>query len=173
MTPSEQFGINLQHKREELGLSLKELGEKAGVSPGWIQNWEAGHWNPRAEDFCKVADALGVHVHDLTIENVSYPEPLQRVVDKLLRQSKDFHMYLGLDYFRHTGEKRPPILDQIGDNYNTLSSKEVCEMLGLTRAEFLKLARSGQMPGTTKIGSSWKTFSSDLRNWCLLRSNRV
>ena len=51
--------------RERRGLSLRELGEKAGVSYVTIQRIEAGKTSPTVALLEKVAEALGVNVRDL------------------------------------------------------------------------------------------------------------
>ena len=59
------FGENLKNLRKERNLSIKELSEKAGLSPVQISNYEHDHYVPNAITLNKLADALGCSYEDL------------------------------------------------------------------------------------------------------------
>lgn len=50
--------------REEAGLSVKELTEKAQIRRSTLSKWENGHGLPRIDSAVLVADALGISVDD-------------------------------------------------------------------------------------------------------------
>ena len=52
-------GRNLRKLREELNLSLRQLGEKVGVSASTIQKIEHNHISPTLETILKIARGLG------------------------------------------------------------------------------------------------------------------
>ena len=51
----------IKNKRTELGMTMKELGDKVGVSEATISRWESGEIpNMKRSRIKKLADALGV-----------------------------------------------------------------------------------------------------------------
>lgn len=59
------MGLLLRQWRERRGLSLRELGERTGVSYVTIARIEAGTMSPTVTTLEKLAAALGVSVRDL------------------------------------------------------------------------------------------------------------
>jgi transcriptional regulator with XRE-family HTH domain len=57
--------LRLRTWRERRGWSLRELGERSGVSYVTLQRIEAGAMSPTVATLEKVANALGIVVRDL------------------------------------------------------------------------------------------------------------
>ena len=57
--------MNLKLLREQRGLSVRKLGEKAGVHYVSIVKMETGKLDPRLSTLLRVAGALGVTVSEL------------------------------------------------------------------------------------------------------------
>lgn len=55
----------LKQWRDRRGLSLRQLGERAGVSYVTVFNIEAGNLDPRLSTLERLARALGIGVRDL------------------------------------------------------------------------------------------------------------
>ena len=52
--------MNIKEKRERLGISQKELAEKAGISQSFLCDIEQGRSKPSIDTAVKLADALGI-----------------------------------------------------------------------------------------------------------------
>ncbi len=59
---AESFSVLLKKKREQSGLSQKELAEKSSLSIRAIGHYEQGLRKPSLESAVKLAEALGVDV---------------------------------------------------------------------------------------------------------------
>jgi len=71
------IGIRIKKYREELGLTLPELAQKAGISKGYLWQLEEGEMsNPTMETLLKIAKAL-----DKTISELTIGEPIVRPVN--------------------------------------------------------------------------------------------
>lgn len=57
----ERVGQQIRDARKEKNLTLKELGEKVGVSESVMSRYEKGKQNLTLETLQKVADALGLN----------------------------------------------------------------------------------------------------------------
>ena len=64
-TPGSVVGRNVRRLRERRGLSLADLGTRAGVSKTTVHDLEGGSANPRLETLYAVATALSVGLADL------------------------------------------------------------------------------------------------------------
>ena len=64
-TPGSVVGRNVRRLRERRGLSLADLGTRAGVSKTTVHDLEGGSANPRLETLYAVATALSVGLGDL------------------------------------------------------------------------------------------------------------
>ncbi|NOU77191.1 helix-turn-helix domain-containing protein [Paenibacillus sp. LMG 31458] len=53
-----QFGIRIRHLRQQNNFSLRELGERSGVSYSFINSIENNRFNPSRETVIALADAL-------------------------------------------------------------------------------------------------------------------
>lgn len=61
-----ELGQFIKEKRESSGLSLKALGDIAGISDSEIHKIETGaRKNPAWENLCKIAKALGSHPFEI------------------------------------------------------------------------------------------------------------
>jgi transcriptional regulator with XRE-family HTH domain len=63
--PRSGFGDRLTRLREEAGLSQTQLAEKLGVTQQAIAHWERRSSAVRSDTLGKLADALGIPVHEL------------------------------------------------------------------------------------------------------------
>lgn len=61
------IGDNIRERRKKMGMTQKELAEKAIVATGTIQQYELGKRQPRIEQLKRIADVLGVSVESLMI----------------------------------------------------------------------------------------------------------
>ena len=52
--------MNIKERREELGMSQKELAEKAGISQSFLCDIEQGRSKPSIDTAVKLADALSI-----------------------------------------------------------------------------------------------------------------
>ena len=57
--------LNLKQWRERRGWSLRQLGERSGVSFVTISNIETGKLDPRLSTLERLARALGISIRDL------------------------------------------------------------------------------------------------------------
>jgi transcriptional regulator with XRE-family HTH domain len=60
-----RFGAMLQGYRLKAGITQAELARRSGLPLRSIQNWEAGHRNPRPEALLRLARVVGVSMEDL------------------------------------------------------------------------------------------------------------
>lgn len=58
-------GDNIRAERKKAGLTQKELGERLGISPVGIAQWENGLRTPKIETLQKISDALNVPISKL------------------------------------------------------------------------------------------------------------
>jgi len=65
---NERPGDMIRKLRESKGMTKKELGELAGVSPVTLYNWETGAKVPNMDNFERVMAALDADVCILTEE---------------------------------------------------------------------------------------------------------
>ena len=52
--------MNIREKREELGLSQKELAEKSGITQSFLCDIEQGRSKPSIDTALKIAEALNI-----------------------------------------------------------------------------------------------------------------
>ena len=67
--------------REELDLTLANVAQHAGISPGMLSRLETGHVNPSLETIVALAEALGVRPALLLQEVGEYEGGAQHVPD--------------------------------------------------------------------------------------------
>lgn len=65
MSIKETFGKKMQLLRKSKGISLKELSEKANVTPTALSNYEKGSREPTITTAFAIAEALGTTINDL------------------------------------------------------------------------------------------------------------
>jgi transcriptional regulator with XRE-family HTH domain len=56
------FVLTLAAERQRLGLSLKEMSRRTGISRTAFSNWEKGVWHPSVDGLREYAVALGFHL---------------------------------------------------------------------------------------------------------------
>lgn len=78
-------GERIKAARKTAGMTQKELGERLGLAFQSVAQWENDLRNPKIETLQRIADALGVHIFDLTgigkeldkyvpkLEDISFP----------------------------------------------------------------------------------------------------
>jgi transcriptional regulator with XRE-family HTH domain len=87
------IGQNIRRFREEAGVSLSELAERAGVSKGYVsalenEDAEIKKMRPSGQSVYKLAEALGVTVGDLlgeqthAAELLDIPDSLQEFAEQ-------------------------------------------------------------------------------------------
>ncbi|MGN1281748.1 MAG: helix-turn-helix domain-containing protein [Succinivibrio sp.] len=85
---------NLQHLREQTGMSLGKLSEKTGLSKAVLSQIEKGNSNPTINTIWKIAEAFGVTYSALleskrvTVEKVAYE-------DLAFQKDDDTHYRIG------------------------------------------------------------------------------
>jgi len=62
-----KFGLKVREERRKLGLSQEQLASRAGVHRTYIGMIERAEKNITLENIGKIAKALGIKIHDLTI----------------------------------------------------------------------------------------------------------
>lgn len=61
MNGDELIRYLLRVKREELGFSARELSQRAGLSPSYINKVESGEISPSLRAFSQIAEALNLN----------------------------------------------------------------------------------------------------------------
>lgn len=72
MDLKEELGKEIKKGREDLGWSLRELGEKTGISYSYLSKLERGTHLPKPDIIIKLSDALGNNIASLIIECKSF-----------------------------------------------------------------------------------------------------
>ena len=78
---SARIGHVARRIREELDLTLANVAQHAGISPGMLSRLETGHVNPSLETIVALAEALGVRPALLLQELGEYEGEVQHVPD--------------------------------------------------------------------------------------------
>ena len=55
----------IKNRREQMGLTQKELAQRIGVTQGAVTQWEIGISRPSLTTLCKLADVFGCSVDDI------------------------------------------------------------------------------------------------------------
>lgn len=76
------IGENIRAARQNVGMTQKELGEKAGIAEPTIRRYELGKLNPKLETVKKIAHALGVSWDTLYPEEDRTAEAIAREVSE-------------------------------------------------------------------------------------------
>ncbi|AEK58312.1 Transcriptional regulator, MerR family [Acidithiobacillus caldus SM-1] len=141
--PMEQLGRQLQKLREERQLSLRSLGELAGVSASAISQMEAGKVSPSIATLEKICNALGVHIASLFDEPQGDQGPiLLRTNERRRVYSADSHASIEPLARNFAGKKMQPILISLepggvcGEHPYTSAEGEEFAMLIAGTAEF-------------------------------------
>jgi UDP-N-acetylglucosamine 1-carboxyvinyltransferase len=70
-----QIGLRVSKRRQELGLSQRELGDMLGTPQGNISRIEYGQQNLTIDTLCKLANALDTTVAELISGTSGSPSP--------------------------------------------------------------------------------------------------
>lgn len=76
------IGSQIRNLRSEKRLTLKDLGERTGVSPSMLSLVERGKTSPSIGTLVAISSALGVHMSDLIVDN-------EKDNDRLVSRRKD------------------------------------------------------------------------------------
>jgi len=69
------LGQRIRARRLELGITLRELARRVGVSAPYLTDLEAGHRHPSPDVLVRIAEALGLPAADLeTLDGRLSPE---------------------------------------------------------------------------------------------------
>ena len=79
--------IQLRHIRQERGLSLRELGVRAGIHAVSLVRLEAGKFDPRLSTLRKLAEALEMTVCELLDDQPTLNGSAHHGTDKKKRQA--------------------------------------------------------------------------------------
>lgn len=75
----EIFAENLKENRRKCGFSQEKLAEKAGVSTHYISMIEMARNFPKSEIIERLANALGIEVHELFLDSRSATDELEKL----------------------------------------------------------------------------------------------
>lgn len=81
------LGERIREKRLEIGLSIKELSEYTGLTPGFISQVERGLAEPSISSLRNIANALGIAVFYFLLDDLN----ISMVVKKDQRRELKFH----------------------------------------------------------------------------------
>jgi len=87
------LGTNIRRLREEKGLSLSELAEKARISKSTLSSLESGKTNPTISTLWAIADALDISFGELIGLREMWIEE-EGVTVQLIEQLDDIEIYL-------------------------------------------------------------------------------
>ena len=65
----DQFGAHLRQRRQAKGLTIEQLSARSGVTPGNIAKTEEGRYNPRVDSLVRIADALGMRLRLVPVDD--------------------------------------------------------------------------------------------------------
>lgn len=88
------FGMKLRQLRQEKGILLTELAEKAGLSVSYLNEIEKGKKYPKADKILALADALGSDYDALVSMKLSKPlEPIAELFNSNILQEIPFELF--------------------------------------------------------------------------------
>jgi len=82
-------GENIRRLRKERGLTLRELGDKVGVSEAYIRAYESGRRNPKQKSLEALAQALAVNVEVLSNSDFDGVKAMHRLFQVFRQYSGD------------------------------------------------------------------------------------
>lgn len=148
-------GRGIQALRKRCGLSIRQLGAKAGVTAGFISAVERGKNSPSIATLQRILVALGTDLQTFfgnaepDAAGPVYPREAMRTISDrerqytmLLPRSKNIPMAL-LDEHLHPGKAPPP--------YETLPS----DIAGYVISGQIELDVHGQQPRTVRTGDAF------------------
>jgi len=84
----ELFAENLKKNRQKCGISQEKLAEKTGVSTHYISMIEIARNFPKSEIIERLANALGIEVHELFIASRSPENELEKLHKLIIQEIK-------------------------------------------------------------------------------------
>ena len=75
--------MNIRERREELGISQKELAEACGIKQSSMCDIEMGRINPSIKVAIKIADALHIEIDENVKDASKAYDTLNKLVEKL------------------------------------------------------------------------------------------
>lgn len=83
------LGKRIRHFRQVKGLTQQELGGKADLNYKYLGAIERGERNPSIENLSKIADALGIELHEIFVfeHETDDVKELKRRIDALLKDA--------------------------------------------------------------------------------------
>ena len=98
----EKFLKKLKEERKRKGISLRELGEKLGVTGQYISMWENNRTSLKMKDYISVCKVLEISPADLLEDETTQKEyqTVEKQITKLAKRDlkivKDLIMLMGL-----------------------------------------------------------------------------
>ncbi|MCV3735185.1 cupin domain-containing protein (plasmid) [Rhizobium sp. TRM96647] len=117
------IGVKIRESRQTRGMTLQALGDATGLSPSMLSLVERGRASPSIGSLIVVANALGVSMSDLVVNDSETEEKLvvrsdeakvvetaQHVVRRLLKDDRAHGLSIAVnEYAPHTGNSEKPI----------------------------------------------------------------
>lgn len=101
MNKRELIGLRIKELRKRKGLSQEELAEKAETSANYLSRMERGTENPTLDMLIKISDALAVEMweifdfgHELGLKE------MKEIMNKLLKESEEEKLRLAIKILR-------------------------------------------------------------------------
>ena len=153
-------GDNIRAERKKAGLTQKELGERLGISPVGIAQWENGLRTPKIETLQKISDALNVPISKLMeicddelLKQVEQLRSRARVtkIEEYLSQLNDEGQEVAVERIRELAEI-PRYQDAIARkaaqerNKMLLESSKGDELLGNIEKAYKNYTSHGELP---------------------------
>lgn len=89
------IGNNIKAARKAMGLTQKELAERAGTAVGTIQQYELGKRQPRLEQLQNISAALGMSLYNLLPHSGKYPR--RSILDELAALVEEGNIQIQVD----------------------------------------------------------------------------
>lgn len=104
----------IKHRRQELGMTMKELAQKVGVSEGTVSRWESGNISNMRRDKIKLlADALDTLPSEIMGWNEPYVIPVKAMPGYAETMER---INIDLDYV--LGKRKDSIESRVADAYS-------------------------------------------------------
>jgi transcriptional regulator with XRE-family HTH domain len=143
---AEEFGRRLKARREELGLSRRDVVEASGLSYPYVSQLETGYRLPSHKALAALAEALELDPGELSA-SIPYGEALASSDMRLPRKprpsgrSQDWHT--NPQYVEAAGAPVPPpdpdgVAQQIADLVGELPSRHRLKVLSLAQREVME-----------------------------------
>ncbi len=133
------FGNRVREQRERLGWSMAKLGEKAGVSSGYVSDIEHGKVSPSLEKATVIASTLNITVGWLLNEKpyVKSNETINAEIDNINSSDFMYNMFLARNKFPN-GMTYVEMCEELKEK------KEIEAMLNKFKKMFIKDSKDGE-----------------------------